>query len=146
MFRPSTSRGWPALGCATSGASVAAASRSIVSSIGAGPTLQFTPMRFAPSLTSSGPNRSGGVPSRLLPSCSVVICATIGRSHTPRIASMAAPISLRSRNVSSTNRSTPPSTSARACSSNHSRASSRPVLPHGSMRMPSGPMAPATQA
>ena len=54
--------------------------RSIVSSIGAGPTAQLTPMSVAPRRSSSGANRSGGVPSSVFPSSSVVICATIGRS------------------------------------------------------------------
>ena len=39
-----------------------------------------------------------------------------------------------------------PLESARACSRKNSSASSTPVLPHGSMRMPSGPIAPATYA
>ena len=108
----------------------------------AGPTAQFTPMMVAPRFSSSGANRSGGVPSSVLPSSSVVICAMIGRLDTERTASIAAPISFRSRNVSRMKRSTPPSTSACACSRKYSRASSTPVLPHGSMRMPSGPMAP----
>ena len=48
MLRPSMSRGLPAFGCADSRALVTAASRSIVSSIGAGPTLQLTPTTSAP--------------------------------------------------------------------------------------------------
>ena len=65
MLRPSMSRGWPAFGCADSlHASSTRAIRSIVSSIGAGPTLQFTPMTVAPRRSSSGANVSGGVPSR----------------------------------------------------------------------------------
>jgi hypothetical protein len=116
MLRPSMSRGRPALGCADSLRGVALASRSIVSSIGAGPTLQLTPISVAPRASSAGPNSSGGVPSRLLPSSSVVICATIGRSVSDRTAAMAAPISLTSRNVSRMNRSTPPSSNAAACS------------------------------
>ena len=43
MFRPSTSRGFPALGWADRRSRVTASIRSIVSSIGAGPTAQFTP-------------------------------------------------------------------------------------------------------
>ena len=39
-------------------------------------------MIVAPRRSSSGANRSGGVPSSVLPSSSVVICATIGRSET----------------------------------------------------------------
>ena len=140
------SRGLPALGCADSHTSVTSLSRSTVSSIGAGPTLQLTPTTLAPRATSAGANCSGGAPSRLAPSSSVVICATMGSPHTPRTAAMAAPISLRSRKVSSTNRSTPPSSSAWACSRKNASASSTPVLPHGSMRTPSGPMAPATYA
>ena len=38
--------------------------RSMVSSIAAGPTLQFTPMTSAPNCSSIGVNVSGGVPSR----------------------------------------------------------------------------------
>ena len=146
MLRPSISRGWPAFGCADSFTVATRASRSIVSSIAAGPTLQLSPTTSAPQRSSSGTNVSGAAPSRVLPSSSVVICATIGRSQTERTPRIAAPISLTSRKVSSTNRSTPPSTSARACSAKYSCASSTPVLPHGSMRMPSGPMAPATHA
>ena len=63
MLRPSTSRGLPALGCADSGRRVTASIRSIVSSIGAGPTAQLTPITVAPAASSSGANRSGGVPS-----------------------------------------------------------------------------------
>ena len=92
MLRPSTSRGLPALGCADSCSRVTASIRSMVSSIGAGPTAQFTPMIVAPRCSSSGANRSGGVPSSVLPSSSVVICAMIGRSDTRRTASIAAPI------------------------------------------------------
>ena len=115
MLRPSMSRGRPALGCADSRARVMVDIRSIVSSIGAGPMLQFTPMMSAYG-SSAGANCSGGVPSRLLPSSSIVICATTGRSHTLRIAAMAARTSVRSRNVSRMNRSTPPASSASACS------------------------------
>ena len=146
MLRPSTSRGLPAFGCADSFNVVTASIRSIVSSIGAGPTAQLTPTTVAPRRWSSGAKRSGGVPSNVLPSSSVVICATIGRSDTLRTASIAALISFRSRNVSRMKSSTPPSASAAACSRKYSRASSTPVLPHGSMRMPSGPTAPATYA
>ncbi len=39
-------------------------------------------MIVAPRFSSSGAKRSGGVPSSVLPSSSVVICATIGRSDT----------------------------------------------------------------
>ena len=70
--------------------------------------------------SSAGTNVSGAAPSRLLPSSSVVICATIGRSHRLRTARIAAPISLTSRKVSRTNRSTPPSSSACACSRKYS--------------------------
>src|SRR6478752_4893051 len=120
--------------------------RSIVSSIGAGPTLQLTPITAAPARSSAGTNCSGGAPSRLLPSSSVVICATIGRSHVLRMAAIAAPISFASRNVSSRMRSTPPSTSATTCSRKHASASSTPMRPQGSMRTLRGPMAPATYA
>ena len=110
MLRPSMSRGRPALGCADRRAGVTAAMRSIVSSMCAGPMLQFTPTTSAPRRSSSGANCSGGVPSRLLPSSSIVICATMGKVEILRTAAMAAPISFRSRNVSRMNRSTPPAT------------------------------------
>ena len=146
MLRPSMSRGRPALGCADSRLVVARAIRSIVSSIGAGPTLQFRPMTSAESRSICGTNSSGGTPSRLSPSSSVVICATIGRSQTARTAAIAAPSSFTSRNVSRMKRSTPPSASAAACARNSAVASSTLILPHGSMRIPSGPIAPATYA
>ena len=63
MLRPSTSRGLPALGWADRGRLVTASIRSIVSSIGAGPTAQLTPITVAPRCSSSGAKRSGGVPS-----------------------------------------------------------------------------------
>ena len=109
MLRPSISRGCPAFGCADSFTVATRASRSIASSIAAGPTLQLSPTTSAPQRSSSGTKASGAAPSRVFPSSSVVICATIGRSQTERTARIAAPISLTSRNVSSTKRSTPPS-------------------------------------
>ena len=146
MLRPSISRGRPALGWADNRAEVTAASRSIDSSIGAGPTLQLTPTTSAPRATSTGANCSGGVPSRLLPSSSVVICATMGRSQMRRTAAIAALISFRSRNVSRMKRSTPPARRASACSVKYCSASSTPVFPQGSTRIPRGPIAPATYA
>ena len=146
MLRPSISRGRPAFGCADSFTVATCAIRSIVSSIAAGPTLQLRPTIWRRDARAPARTLSGAAPSRLLPSSSVVTCATIGSSQTLRTARIAAPISLTSRKVSSTKRSTPPSTSARACSRKNSSASSTPVLPHGSMRIPSGPIAPATYA
>jgi hypothetical protein len=118
----------------------------MVSRIAAGPTEQLTPITSAPARSISGANVSGGVPSRLLPSSSVVICATIGSVDTLRTARIAVRSSDRSRNVSRMNRSTPPSTSAEACSLKTAAASSRPVRPQGSTRTPSGPIDPATHA
>ncbi len=138
------SLGFPALGCADSRARVTPAIRSIDSRSGAGPTLQLRPMTSAPVASRAGANSSGGVPSRLLPSSSVVICATTGSADTLRTAATAALISLRSRKVSTMNRSTPASASACACSRKYSWASSTPTLPQGSIRIPSGPTAPAT--
>ena len=102
--------------------------RSIVSSIGAGPTLQLTPMTSAPRLrSSSGANCSGGVPSRR-------VAVLLGRhlrddrqiADSARTAAIAAPSSFTSRNVSRMNRSTPPSASAAACSRKRASASSTP--------------------
>ena len=80
-MRPSMSRGRPAFGCADSRAGVSPAMRSSVSSMCAGPMLQLMPMTSAPAACRAGANCSGGVPSRLLPSSSVVICATIGSAQ-----------------------------------------------------------------
>ncbi len=67
------------MGCAESLTVATCAIRSIVSSIAAGPTLQFSPTTCAPRYSSAGTNDSGAAPSRLLPSSSVVTCATIGQ-------------------------------------------------------------------
>ena len=48
MLRPSISRGLPAFGCADRRTVATFAIRSMVSSIGAGPTLQFSPTTSAP--------------------------------------------------------------------------------------------------
>src|SRR2546430_2638485 len=50
MFRPSTERGMPALGCAASGREVTARTRSMASSMATGPTLQLQPITCAPFL------------------------------------------------------------------------------------------------
>ena len=83
---------------------------------GPSPTAQLTPSIRSRPLSSSGAKRSGGVPSSVLPSSSVVICATIGRSKIDH-ASMAAPISFRSRKrLEDEQVDAPPSSSACACS------------------------------
>ena len=94
MFRPSTSRGRPALGCATSRAGDTSAIRSIVSSIAAGPTLQLRPMTSTARAARTGVNCSGGAPSAVRPSSPVVIWATIGSRETARTPRTAAPSSL----------------------------------------------------
>ena len=68
----------------------------------------------------------------------------IGNEQMSRIARIPCSTSAMLDIVSRMNRSTPASRSAVACSRKNSRASSSPVGPYGSMRMPSGPMAPAT--
>lgn len=78
MFRPSTERGIPALGCAEMGAVVAARKRSIASSIATGPTLQLQPMTSAPHSWIRGPKTSGVEPSRQVASSSTVTCAITG--------------------------------------------------------------------
>ena len=118
--------------------------RSIVSSIPAGPTLQFTPITVAPS-ASAAARRLGGAPSSVLPSSSVVTCATMGRSDRLRGADD------RGDLVDVVERLEHEELHAAFEQTGHllrkySSASSTPVLPHGSMRMPSGPMAPATKA
>ena len=78
MLRPSTLRGIPAFGCAASGSGVTLRSRSIVSSIAAGPVEQLHPTTSTPKSVSRLPKTSGSVPSSALPSSSIVTSATIG--------------------------------------------------------------------
>ena len=130
MLRPSMSRGRPALGCADSFAWSwrGPSARSFRASA---PDLRCSSRRSRSRREpiERGTNSSGGMPSRLSPSSSVVICATIGRSDSDRTAAIAAPSSLTSRNVSRMKRSTPPSASAAACARNSAVASSTLVLP-----------------
>src|SRR5437660_526132 len=79
------------------------------------------------------------------PSSVNAIWATTGRSVMARIASTASAISARSEKVSTTNASTPPSSSASACSPNASRPSAAVTVPSGSRYLPSGPIEPSTQ-
>jgi len=79
---------------------VTLAMRSIASSMVWGPTLQFTPTTSAPHSSSRCAKTSGGVPSRLLPSSSMVIWATMGLLETWRTPWTAASTSLRSEKVS----------------------------------------------
>ena len=113
MLRPSISRGRPAFGCADElhRARPAPSARSSRASP-PGRRCSSRRRRRAPSCSRPGTNVSGAAPSSVLPSSSVVTCATIGRSQTLRTARIAALISFRSRNVSRMKRSTPPSSSA----------------------------------
>ena len=63
-----------------------------------------------------------------------------------RTAAIAAPISFTSRNVSRMNRSTPPSSERRGLLAEAGLRLVDAGRPHGSMRTPSGPIAPATYA
>ena len=54
----------------------------------AGPMLQLRPIMSAPDCCNAGANCSGEVPSSVLPSSSIVICATMGRPHTLRTAAI----------------------------------------------------------
>ena len=124
-----------------------ALTRSIASSIATGPTLQLQPMTCAPHSSSLGVKVSGVEPSRQLPSSSMVTWATIGRfASTSRAAIIAWWSSSIYPKVSRISRSTPPSTSALICSRKVSRASSKEVLPKGSILIPNGPTEPATHA
>ena len=76
----------------------------------------------------------------------MVTWASTGRSVSERTARKAASSSPRSLKVSRQNPSTPPSSSPRACRRKNATASSKAVAPQGSMRMPSGPIAPTTVA
>ncbi len=146
ILRPEISRGMPALGCAESLRCVTAAIFSSASRMTAGPTEQLSPITSAPHSSSRWAHTSGDVPYDVVPSSWIVIWATMGSSHASRTASMAWWISCRSLNVSSTKKSTPPSSSPSICSRKIERASSSDVGPYGSMRIPSGPIEPPTSA
>ncbi len=146
MLRPSTRVGWPAFGIAESGFFVNSSIRSSVSSVGFGPTEQFSPITSAGSWSRNLVNVSVSAPSCSRPSSSAVTCAitAISGPAASRAAATASRSSGRLENVSKISRSTPSSSSASICSRNIARASSNDVGPSGSMCRPSGPTAPAT--
>ncbi len=147
MLRPSTARGMPALGMAARGSVVAPRMASIAVSTVAGPVEQLTPMAPAPHSVSSAAACCGEEPSRQLLSSSTVTMTSTGRSGAvSSAASSASRASFSAGMVSMISRSTPASARARICSAKAARASSRPVLPSGSRRTPSGPTEPATHA
>ena len=147
MRRSPTARGRPAFGWADSTLPVTSAIRSIASSIGPGPTEQLSPTTSAPHSSSRAAMVSTEVPYEVLPSSPTVIWAMTGSSGaTARAASSAAWSSSRSLKVSRMNPSTPPSARPRSCRVKWATASLRAVGPQGSMRMPSGPIAPTTLA
>ena len=83
----------------------------------------------------------------VLPSSSVVICATIGRSQTRADgADRGADLVDVAEGLEDEQVDAAFDERARLLARSTPRASSTPVLPQGSMRMPSGPIAPATQA
>jgi len=82
-----------------------------------------------------------------MPSSFTVNCATMGASGaTSFTARIACSSSFARPNVSSTNRSAPPSNSPLTCSLNASFASSYDSALSGSSGTPSGPTDPATRA
>src|SRR5437899_2975060 len=106
------------------------------------PTEQFAPRAWTPSARNVRPTSAGERPVNVTPSSVKAIGATMGRSVTERIASIASAISARSENVSTMHASTPPSRSPSACSRNAARASSAVTLPSGARYLPSGPTDP----
>src|SRR2546422_3267737 len=64
------------------------------------PTEQFAPRAWTPSARNVRPTSAGERPVNVTPSSVKAICATMGRSVTERIASIASAISARSENVS----------------------------------------------
>src|SRR3989442_13249243 len=106
------------------------------------PTEQFAPRAWTPSARNVRPTSAGERPVNVTPSSVKAICATMGRSVTERIASIASAISARSENVSTMHASTPPSRSPSACSRNAARASAAVTPPSGARYLPSGPTDP----
>ncbi len=148
MFRPSIRMGRPAFGMALIGLEVSGNMRSMVSSVAFGPTEQFRPITSTGHESISRVKASVSAPPGRWPKSSMVTCATTARSSpaASRAALTASRSSSRLPNVSRISRSTPASTSASICSRNAARASAKEVGPSGSMRTPSGPTAPATNA
>ena len=137
--------GRPALGWIASGRPPASGSmRSRTSKSTEEPTEQLAPKASTPSARRWRATSSGEWPVNVTPSSVNAISATTGRSVTARTASTASAISVRSEKVSRTKPSTPPSSSASACSWNASLASSVEIVPSGARYLPSGPIEPST--
>ena len=87
---------------------------------------------------------AGVVPRKVRPSSPKVMVANTGSVVLSTAASTAALASSRSAMVSTTMRSQPAASAARACSEKMSKASSKVRVPKGSSSAPVGPMSPAT--
>ena len=109
------------------------------------PTEQFAPSAWTGSAHRARATSAAGRPVKVTPSSVNAIWAMIGTSVIARIAATASATSSRSENVSTMNASTPPSSSASACSRNAARASSRVTVPSGARYFPRGPMEPSTK-
>ncbi len=130
-----------------SGTGIEEGRRTNTSCVSWGPSVQFIPTASAPASASVDSACGALSPNAVRPSERKVIPATIGISaESPRAARTASAASRRLPNVSSRSRSTPPSRSARICSSKISRTWTRVRLPYGLTRAPSGPTEPAMKA
>ena len=121
--------------------------RSIVSSIGAGPTLQFTPMTSAP--------RAIELRRELLRRRAVeAVAVFLGRhlrddrqvGHRADRGNRRADLVHVAERLEHEQVDAAVGERLRPARGSSASASSTPVLPHGSMRTPSGPIAPATYA
>ena len=95
------------------------------------PTEQFAPMAWISRPRRACATSTGVRPVKVTHSSVKVTEATTGRSVTARMACTARAISARSEKVSTMRASTPPSTSASACSRKASSASSDVTVPRG---------------
>ena len=111
-----------------------------------GPTPQLTPIASTPAAVSASRATAGVVPSASTRSSPNVIDAITGRSEARRASSTASSRWPRSKNVSMTNRSTPPSSRPSICSRNAPRIAASSGWRSSRVGGPSGPMLPPTQA
>ena len=137
-------RGKPALGCAMTRARSCGASSPTSGANSVGPSEQLSPTAEAPSADSVVAAMAGVVPRKVRPSSPKVMVANTGSVVLSTAASTAALASSRSAMVSTTMRSQPAASAARACSEKMSKASSKVRVPKGSSSAPVGPMSPAT--
>ena len=111
-----------------------------------GPTPQLTPIASTPAAVRARTATSGVVPSASTRSSPNVIDAITGTSAARRASSAASRRCSRSKKVSMTRRSTPPSSSPSTCSRNAARMVASSGWRSSRVGGPRGPMLPPTHA